>query len=173
LTEFQRMNAGDVSTYPMTASMYGRLGMRDQQGAVLESWATEAPGSLDAHRALGQYYRSAVDYESAVAQYQTATQLVPGNASVHAELASAYMSLRQYDAARDELSVAVELNPADLAVQLRLGSVYRLEGDPYSARAVYEGIIEAQPNSPEAVRASREINRIDRQIAASNTGKKP
>jgi tetratricopeptide (TPR) repeat protein len=167
LAEFQRLNAGDVSTYPMAASMYSRLGMKDQQGAVLESWVSDVPDSLDARRALGQYYRSTGNYEAAVAQYSAATALVPGNAAAHVDLASAYTSLREYDAAQAELATAAELRPGDLGIQLRLGDVYRREGDLYSALDVYEGIVAANPNAPEAGRASRQITRINSQLAAN------
>jgi tetratricopeptide (TPR) repeat protein len=172
VADFQRLNAGDVSTYPMAASMYSRLGMKDQQGAVLESWVSDVPGSLDARRALGQYYQSQGDHAAALAQYGAAAELVPGNAAAHVDMARAYTGLGEYDAAEGELMVATELRPDDLGIQLQLGKTRQRAGDPYGARDAYQGILDANPNAPEARQASKQINRIDRQLAAGNQNQK-
>lgn len=89
------------------------MDMEWEEGAALEAWVDKAPGSLDAQRALGEFYRRTHDEDAALAVYQNAVRQYPGNAELHLELARTYERLGQDDQALAEGDAALALRPGD------------------------------------------------------------
>jgi len=163
LREFERLTEDNLAVYARTASMYRRLDMPNEERQILEAWASEAPGSVDVHRALGQFYARTGDKPLAVAEYSTVAQLAPDSANAHRQLAGAYQQVRRYDDAQQELVLAMNLQPENMAVRIQLGKLYRQSGDIEAATQTYYGIInDSPPDSTEARQAQRAINTINR-----------
>lgn len=164
VSQFQQLAGDTVSSYPMAASIYRRMGMVAEEGALLEAWVAETPGSADARQALAQHYQRAGNYPAAVAEYQTVVDLLPQNAQAHANLASAYQRLNMHAEAQNELVTAIQLRPNSSNLYLQLADSYRRGGDLYAAVETYQNVIDLSPESREARQAVQAINRIQRQI---------
>lgn len=164
LAQYERLKEGAPDGYAAAASMYRRLGMPDQELRSLMGWVDAAPTSPQAYLALGEYYRRNGDPANALAHYQQATALAPGNVTAHTSLASAYQQLGQLPNAQAELLAAVSIHPGDTSLQMRLADLYRRGGDLGSAIATYQNVIQQEPNSANALRASQQIARLQQQL---------
>lgn len=165
LGRFEELSADNLAAYPMSASLYRRLGMPEAEGMVLEAWVDQVPQSFDARQALAQHYQRTGHHEAALAEYQMAVGLIPDNVQAHANLGSAYARLGFYPEAQTSYATAISLRPHDAALHYQLGEVYRRANELPSALAAYESVIALQPESQQAQRAARMMARIERQLA--------
>ena len=173
LRGFQRLSQGDLEAYPMAASLYRRLNMREEEGAVLQEWSVKTPNSPDAHRALARHYTRTGQKPAALREYQAIVSLSPENATAHRDLARAYQRQRRYQAAQTELATAMNLEPENMAIRLQLAEFYRQTANLEAARDTYYGVIVDAPDSPQAFRAQRMINNIERQLQKPPKPPKP
>lgn len=161
IAQYEQLNPEDASLLSTAATLYRGMGMEAEERVALEAWVAASPGSLEAHRALGEYYRRTHDDDAALFEYQQAAQQFPGNADMRLELAHAYERTGDEDNMRAELDAALGLRPGDPRILMPLGDSYRRSGDIESALEIYQSVIETNPGTREAERAARNIEHIN------------
>lgn len=163
----QQVNKEDMSVYPMVASIYHSLGMSANEGAVLQTWAQQAPDQLDVRYALADYYSRTGDNQAALAEYQGIAQRVPMNADAHRNLANAYRRINMNQEAESEFTTAISLQPQNMYTRLQLADLYRQKQQLDAALQTYAEIVAAVPNAPEGQQAQQMIAQVQAQIRAS------
>jgi tetratricopeptide (TPR) repeat protein len=166
---YEDLSGGSGDSYSELAAMYRRLGMTGQEGQSLSAWLDTNPDSPQAMRAMADYYRRNGDYAGAVAQYQAVLLAEPGNIPARTNLAQTYQQMGQYPAAQAEYRAALELTPGDANLWLRLGESYRRSGDLASAIGSFQSVVALEPGSTAALRANRQITRLQRQLSQQTT----
>jgi tetratricopeptide (TPR) repeat protein len=167
LDQFRALSADHPGSYAMAASIYRRLGLPGEEGAMLATWVEQAPQSFDARQALAQYYQRSGQHDAALAEYQAAVSLIPDNVQARANLASAYSRLGLYADAQSEYAAALALRPADPGLHFQMAEMYRRANDLPAALASYQQVIDLRPESPQAQRAARMMTRIERQLSTA------
>ncbi len=161
VARYQELGASNPELLSSAAALFREMDMELEEGAALEAWVEKSPGSLDAQRALGEFYRRTHDEDAAVAVYQAAVEQYPGNAELHLELARTYERLGQDEQTLAEFDAALALKPGDPRVLMPLGDHYRRMGDLDTALQMFQAVIDAHPGSREAERAADHIERIN------------
>ncbi len=164
IQQFQALTDGESSAYPMAASLYRQLNMPQQEGTALQSWVAQAPGSVEAHRAMAQYYNRTGNTPNALAEYQAVAQLTPQNATAYRDLGLAYQRMQMYGDAQGALATAMNLQPNNMGIRLQLAEAYRRGGQIDPALQTYYGILQDAPDSSAANQARRNIDRIQRAL---------
>ncbi len=165
LSQFQSLSGETLSSYPMAASVYRKLGMHAEEGLLLQDWVNEAPNSTDARRTLAQHYRQVGNLEASLAEYQVVADLLPENVGSHSNLAAAYQRLNLYAEAQQEYHEALNLRPNSTALRNNLANSYRRGGDLYAAVEMYQSVVEMAPGSADARRAAGQMRRIENQLS--------
>jgi tetratricopeptide (TPR) repeat protein len=162
--QFQALTDGETSSYPMAASLYHQLKMPEQEAAALSGWVSQAPGSVEAHQAMAQFYSRNGDKPGALAEYQAVVQLTPQNAAAYRDLGQAYQRMQMYGDAQAALATAMNLQPQNMNIRLQLADAYRRGGQTDPALQTYYGILQDAPDSSAAAQARRNIDRIQRAL---------
>ncbi|MCX5759146.1 MAG: tetratricopeptide repeat protein [Candidatus Hydrogenedentes bacterium] len=159
----QQSNKRDMTVYPMVASVYRQLGMSSDEGAVLQTWAQQAPEEIEVQRELANYYSRTGDTQSALVEYQAIAQRLPNDADAHRNLASAYSRASMNPEAEAELTTAVGLQPQNLNTRLQLANLYRQSQQLDAALQTCTDIVNVSPNSAEGQQAQQIITQIQAQ----------
>ncbi|MCL4691155.1 MAG: tetratricopeptide repeat protein [Candidatus Hydrogenedentes bacterium] len=169
LQAYENLSGGSADSYSELAAMYRRLGLTAEEAQALVAWNDASPGSPQAMRAMADYYRRNGDYGNAILQYQGVLEAEPGNIAARTNLAQTYQQMGQYGAAQAEYIAALELTPGDANLWMRLGDSYRQSGNIASAIGSYQSVVSLEPGSSSALRASRQIVRLERQLTAQKS----
>lgn len=167
LDSTQQINKKDMNVYPMVASIYRSLGMSADEGAVLQTWAQEAPNELNVHRVLADYYSRTGDTQAALTEYQGIAQQVPMDADAHRNLGGAYRRVNMSQEAESEFVTAISLQPQNMNTRLQLAELYRQNKNYEAALQTYTDIVNAAPNTPEAEQAGQMITHVQAQVRAA------
>ncbi|MCB2102350.1 MAG: tetratricopeptide repeat protein [Rhodobacterales bacterium] len=100
-------------------------------------------------------------YWEAVDDLNRVLDLHPGDVDALVLRASAYRRLDALDLAADDLERALDLEPGNLEGLLERGMVRRLNGDRAGARADWMTILRTAPETPVAVTARANLERMD------------
>jgi tetratricopeptide (TPR) repeat protein len=159
----QQSNNRDMSVYSMVASVYRQLGMSSDEGAVLQTWAQQAPEDIQVQRELANYYSRTGDTQSALAAYQTIAQRLPNDADAHRNLAGAYTRMNMNPEAEAELTTAIALQPQNMNTRLQLAYLYRQCQQFDAALQTCAYIVNVNPNTSEGQQAQQIIAQIQAQ----------
>src|SRR5262249_31730164 len=123
------------------------------QPATAEEKANQAialdPNSAEAHFALGLFnYSSSYDFETALAEFQTAHDLAPNLPHIAINMAWTNFQLENYDTMESELQDVITTNPNNLDALFAIGRLqYQIYGDPNKAEDYLTRCTETDPSN--------------------------
>jgi cellulose synthase operon protein C len=134
---------------PMYAlvTAYVRSGQTDEAEAFLNSVLTANPDSAEAHVLLGSLHAMKNEPDEAVAAYETAIERQPQNPVGYQALARHLLASGQFNDAEAILIRGREQAPDDYGLNLTMAGILEQRSDPEGALAIYEELLERQPDS--------------------------
>ena len=145
------------------------MAARDQSGAFAEytealrlaPWLTGlVPIVAELGLATGRTQQALVFARQAVG-------LFPENVAAKLAVVTAQVRLRDYTAAATTLEPLLRLKPRPLAVHLQLGRLEAGRGNDAAARAAFDGALEVDPNSVDALAGHVDLDLARQQVAAA------
>jgi CHAT domain-containing protein/tetratricopeptide (TPR) repeat protein len=147
---------------------------RDRAASLLLGAVAERP-SADSHRALGQYYLTANQYEQALGQLRAALGLDPGDAKSHSDLGAALLeagkaerlagdeskSLEHFAEALGHFDRALQLEPARAEALFNRALCLQNMGMPDPAREAWKKYLELDRDSEWAGEARRSLRALE------------
>lgn len=143
----------------VTGDAAGALALLD--AARADAMAAQA-GSLQALIALDRARAlvSAGELEAAEASLAEARTLQPEDAETHLLSATLLRRMERLDEAQSQIEEAARLAPLDPAVGLEAGVIAMLAGRKAAARASWQSVVAADPQSDEARAAQRYLDQL-------------
>jgi tetratricopeptide (TPR) repeat protein len=111
-------------------------------------------------RAMAKQYWEAID------DLNRALELAPQRADAYIYRGSAYRSVDALELALDDVERGLALNPHAVLGFLERGNIRRLKGDLSGAREDWRRVAESAPNTPAAIAAKVNLERLDRESEA-------
>ncbi len=125
---------------------YDRTESRRQQMRASAERALEvAPQLPEGHLALGQYYRSGLEYELALAEYELAARGRPGDSLAVQAIAESHWYLGNTDEASASYERAFALDPQRLVLYCNAGGVHRMTLDFGAAANLHDLAVAVRP----------------------------
>jgi tetratricopeptide (TPR) repeat protein len=179
-----KLNADSSEANTQLALLY--LDVGDYRSAIdLLKRVTEEDDDPELLRSLAGAYEQTRDYQSAAAAYARALQRDPDNPALRRGLAESLLFSRQYDQALEQFQSIAEDDPRDPEPHVRISQIYRQQQKYAEARKSlaraselapdnleirYNQVLleEAEGNSDEAIRLTREMLNSSRKPAVEN-----
>jgi tetratricopeptide (TPR) repeat protein len=92
-----------------------------------------------------------VDYAGAEASFARAAQIQPRSADILAALSAAQLYQGKLDESHSTAEEATSIDPRNIGAGLSLAGALAAKGDDRAAIKVFDGLLAANPNQPEAV----------------------
>jgi serine/threonine protein kinase/Flp pilus assembly protein TadD len=106
------------------------------------------PGLPEGHYAMGMFYYSAMEYDSAMSQFNIVKRSQPGNSDVYTAIAGVQRRLGDFDKAVDNYIKAFELDPRSYLKAFDIGLTYGLSRDFAEAEVFLEKAKSMAPDWP-------------------------
>lgn len=148
---------------------------RDRAASLLLGAVAERP-TAEAHRALGQYYLAARQFDKAIDQFNAALGLDPDNAKAQADLGAALLEMgragsdsehgeeiKEFATSLSHLNRALELDNSLLGALFNRALLYREMGLPEQAESDWRQYLAKDPNSKWADEARQHLTELEKQ----------
>lgn len=117
---------------------------------LLESGLKIAPRRPDLIAALGESYFMAGKVDKAVEEFKKLVEIEP-SARSYAFLGLSYREMGRFDEAKEYSQQGLKLDPHNSACLFNMGYIAERQGDPVAAEAIFQEILRAHPDYPEAL----------------------
>lgn len=131
---------------------------------LLEKGIEIAPGRVDLRSALGESYFKSDKIDKAIETFQQVIAVQP-SPRAFAFLGLSHAYLGRFDQAKQDFNNGLKLEPGNTFCLFNLGYIAEQQGDSLTAAAIFEKVLKADPNFPNALLSLASIRIQDRQFA--------
>jgi tetratricopeptide (TPR) repeat protein len=141
----------------------GNLGSAENR---LRAVAQANPRFAEAQFNLGLILRARRKFAPAAHCFRAAIRIAPELAEAHGALAAVLQNTGDEAAAEEHARTAVSLRPSLVFARILLGDLLRAQGRLRDARQVYDALLQAAPDQPEARFGRAFLNLLEGELAA-------
>lgn len=150
----QRAAAIDSTNYWYMSTLAQMLMGTDKKAetrSLMESMSERFPERSEVLMALVGFYQRQNDYESVLRTLNRLEVKEGKSEDITMQKYRIYLQMQDKDAALRELQSLADEYPNDLQYQVMIGNVYQDNGEPEKAIAIFDSVLEQEPNNASAL----------------------
>jgi cytochrome c-type biogenesis protein CcmH/NrfG len=152
---------------PQSGSLEQIKSMADKAAQPLLEKLKQNPNDVELMAQVASIYAKAQQFDTSIEYCKRAIKAKP-SAQLYTFQASIYHAAGNEDLAIENLNHALEMDPTDANALLNLGMLkYRIKGDPKGAIALWEKLLQTNPNNPHRTEIQELIAKLKKQGAGA------